>query len=419
MKSSILLFIVSVFLNLNLIAQTYTGPVAKPTSGYGSDGAYSVAVQSFTNPNFSTQAIRVYYPSGIASHVPTLFYSHAFGGNDPSNISGFLNFVAKKGYAVVFVPYQTIGVTVEDRYNNLLQGFIKAARDYPNIIDTTKVGFVGHSFGGGAVFANSYYCFKRLNWGTSGRFIFSMAQWYSYNMPQDSLTNFPLDVKLLSIVYDNDSTNDQRMANDVFNTINIPASEKDYLLVKSDTINGYVYNANHVVPNNAAYDALDYYAYYRLIDAMCDYVFNGNAAGKEVALGNGSASQVTMPGGMKKLVETDTPNIQYDESRFLYPCNSSQNPREQYCTTSSVVENSENTQKLYVFPNPVISSATVFLPSQQFDVEIVDSSGRKRMSRKNVDQSAEINLTSYSKGVYLVKAVLKNGKKQVCKIIKE
>lgn len=161
-----------VLVSLHTLGQTYTGPVAKPTSGYGADGSHSVASVSFTNLNFITKDIVVYYPSGIEAPVPTIFYSHAYGGDDPNNISGFLNFVAKKGYAVVFVPYQTVGVTVAERYTNLLQGFTKAARRYPNIIDTTKVGFVGHSFGGGAVFANAYYCFTTLNWGLSGRFIF-------------------------------------------------------------------------------------------------------------------------------------------------------------------------------------------------------------------------------------------------------
>jgi len=99
-----------------------------------------------------------------------------------------------------------------------------------------------------------------------------MAQWYSYNISQTELQSFPNDVKLLTIVYEDDVTNDQRMANDIFNTINIPASNKDYLRVQSDTIDGYTYTADHVVPNNSAFDALDYYAYYRLLDAMCDYV---------------------------------------------------------------------------------------------------------------------------------------------------
>jgi acetyl esterase/lipase len=51
---------------------------------------------------------------------------------------------------VVFVPYRTVDISVDHRYQTLWEGFIKAATDYPNIIDTQKVGFMGHSFGGGA-----------------------------------------------------------------------------------------------------------------------------------------------------------------------------------------------------------------------------------------------------------------------------
>jgi hypothetical protein len=102
-----------------------------------------------------------------------------------------------------------------------------------------------------------------LNWGESGRFIFASAPYYSFNISQTELQSFPANVKLLTMVYDNDSTNDHRMAIDIFKNINIPASEKDYLLVKSDTINGYVYEAVHGVPNTlSAFDALDYYAIY-------------------------------------------------------------------------------------------------------------------------------------------------------------
>ncbi len=211
MKTNIILLVLLTF-SICLKAQIYAGPIHQPTSGYGADGSYSVASASFANPNFPTEDIRIYYPAGIASKVPTIFYSHGFGGNNPSNIMGLLKFVAQKGYAIVFVPYQTTGVTVPQRYSNLLNGFIKAARDYPNLIDTTKVGFMGHSFGGGSTFANAYYCFTHLNWGESGRFIFASAPYYSFNISQTELQSFPANVKLLTMVYDNDSTNDHRMA---------------------------------------------------------------------------------------------------------------------------------------------------------------------------------------------------------------
>jgi hypothetical protein len=319
-----------------ILFSQYNDPnIPKPASGYGADGSHVPAVISFANPAFPTNTIQIYYPSDIIGKVPTIFYSHAFGGNNSANISGMLNFVASKGYAVVFVPYQTIGPTVEQRYSNLLNGFRKAARDYPNIIDTTRVGFMGHSFGGGASFANAYKCFTENNWGSQGRFIYALAQWYAYNISQTELRAFPADTKLLTEIFDDDSTNDHRLAIDIFNNINISPDEKDCLLLKSDTINNYIYVADHVVPNNNAFNAYDYYAYYRFIDALCDYTFNGNMAAKAVALGNGAASQIQMPGGLKPLVQYDYPLVLYPESKYQFTCSDSQNPRLGQCPSNT------------------------------------------------------------------------------------
>jgi hypothetical protein len=403
------------FYSLQTFGQTYTGPIPKPTSGYGADGNYTVATQSFSNPYFSGHNIVIYYPAGITTPVPTIFYSHAYGGNDPNNISGFLNFVAKKGYALVFVPYQTTGVTIPDRYSNLLNGFIQAAQNYPNIIDTTKVGFVGHSFGGGACYANALYCFNTLNWGQSGRFIFSMAQWYTYNISQTELQSFPSDVKLLSIVYEDDTTNDHRMTNDIFNTINIPASEKDYLRVKSSTISGYTYTADHIVPNNSSFDALDYYAYYRLFDAMCDYVFNGNLTGKGVALGGGSANQITMPGGMPNLVHSEAPTFANEQSTYLFPCTSTENPRIDHC--NDVLSNSEITfNRLFsITPNPAKTIFSVETNKSISLIEIINQQGQliKASTLK------EIPISDLSNGLYFVKVTFQDKSLSIEKLVKQ
>ncbi len=414
------LFFYTIFLvvigTLTTFGQVYTGPISKPTSGYGSDGIYSIAIESFPNPDFPTENIRIFYPSGITSSVPTIFYSHGFGGYDPVNILGLLNFVARKGYAIVFVPYQASGVTNSQRYNNLLNGFIKAANDFPNIIDTTKVGFMGHSFGGGATFANAYYCFTNLNWGSSGRFIFASAQWYSLNISQTELLTFPNDVKLLTMVYENDITNDHRMANDIFNTINIPAAEKDYLLVKSDTISSYNYEAIHGLPNTAsAFDALDYYAIYRHLDALCDYTFNGSLDGKEVALGNGSSNQISMPGGMNNLIQSDTPNFSNPESVYTYPCNSIQNPRKEHCDEFlSVNDTSTNTQ-IVLFPNPAKSMFYIETDKTISQIEIFNQQGLlvKTANTKNIPISELPN------GLYFVKVNFTDKSLIMCKLIKE
>lgn len=415
MRSFFYTTIFIMLISLTLSSQVYTGPIPKPGSGYGSDGSYTVATQSFPNVNFPAHNIVIYYPAGITSHVPTLFYSHAYGGNDPGNISGFLDFVAKKGYAVVFVPYQTTGVSVQDRYSNLLHGFIKAARNYPSIIDTTKVGFVGHSFGGAAVFANSYYCFKTLNWGQSGRFIFSMAQWYTYNITQAELQSFPTDVKLLSIVYENDDTNDHRMANDVFNTINIPASEKDCLRVKSDTINGYIYLADHVVPNNSAFNALDYYAYYRLLDAMCDYVFNGSPAGKDVALGNGSMNQVSMPAGMHHLVHSEAPAFANAQSTYLFPCDSSLNPRADRCNEVLSVAESSGATRISIYPNPAGTVFNIAADKVISNIDILNTQGQIIKTAN----TANVSISELPDGFYSVKVSFTDNTFRMAKLLKE
>lgn len=312
------------------------GPVSRPTSGYGADGSYTVAKVSFASPTYSGKQVEVFYPKGITSPRPVIFYSHPYGGEESSYNIGLYEFIAKKGYVVVFAPYPTSGVTVDERYNTLWQSFTKAVASYPAIIDTTKVGFMGHSFGGGASFALGYKGFVERGWGEKGRFIFAMAQWYAHQISAAQLQQFPANTKLITEVYDDDVTNDHRLAIDIFKHINIAAAEKDFILVKKTVLPNYTYTAEHNLPNTrTAYDAYDYYVVYRLLDAMIDYSFNGNAAGKNVALGNGSAAQVTLPSyngqALTPLQVTDNPVTTYAQSRYLFPCNSTDNPRVSNC----------------------------------------------------------------------------------------
>ena len=312
------------------------GPISRPTSDYGADGSYSVAKVTFASPLYSGKNVEIFYPQGITYPKPTIFYSHPFGGEESQYNIGLYEFIAKKGYVVVFAPYPTTGVTVDERYNTLWESFKKAATDYPDIIDKTKVGFMGHSFGGGASFGLAYKGFVEEGWGTNGRFIFAMAQWYSFQITQAQLESFPANTKLITQVYDDDVTNDHRMAIDMFKNINIAASEKDFILIRKSALPTYTYIADHVLPNTKdAYDAYDYYGIYRLLDALIDYSFNNNAAGKKVALGNGSAEQVTMPSyegqTLAPLEVTDNPVPQYLQTRYDFRCDSDTNLRGAYC----------------------------------------------------------------------------------------
>lgn len=313
-----------------------SGPIQKPVSGYGADGKNKVAVISFPSPAYAGKNVDIFYPAGITAPVPVIFYCHPFGGEDSTGNMGLYEFIAKKGYAVVFSPYPTLNATVDQRYNCLWLGFKKAVTDYPTIIDTKKAGFVGYSFGGGAAISLAWRGFVTEGWGANGRFVFTYAPYYSYQLTDSMLQTFPSNTKLLTEIYDDDVINDHRMAIDIFRNIAIPAAEKDFLLVKSATIAGYNYVADHSLPNSrTAFDAYDYYAIYRLLDGLIDYSFNGSANGKNTALGHGSAEQVTMPSfngqTLPALIETGTPVPLYLQSKYLYSCGDASNPRVSHC----------------------------------------------------------------------------------------
>lgn len=321
---------------ISYIDDDLAGPVSRPLSGYGKDGTYEVASVSFPSPLYSGKYVTIFYPKGITSPKPAIFYSHPFGGEDSSYNLGLYNFIAKKGYVVVFAPYPTLGVTVDERYNVLWQSFITAVAKYPDIIDTTKVGFMGHSFGGGASFGLGYKGFVEKNWGKNGRFIFAMAQWYSYQLTQSQLHSFPSNTKLISQIYDDDVINDHRMAIDIFKNINISNSEKDFILIKKSVLPLYTYTAEHNLPTTRDnIDAYDYYGIYRLLDALIDYSFNGNTSAKNVALGNGSIEQISMPSyegtSLAPLIVTDNPTPLYPQSKYQFPCSGQMNPRYEYC----------------------------------------------------------------------------------------
>ncbi|RDI14488.1 T9SS type A sorting domain-containing protein [Flavobacterium sp. AG291] len=404
-----------IVLAANILHAQYNDPnFPKPTSGYGSDGVHTVDVISIVNLNFPGHAIKIYHPQDISTPVPTIFYSHAYGGTDPDNIIGVLEFIAKKGYAVVFVPYPTTtDVTVEERYGQLIAGFRKAVELYPDILNTQKVGFLGHSFGGAASFGIAHECFTVDGWGENGRFIYALAQWYAYNLTPDNLNDFPENTKVLVEVFNDDTTNDHRMAIDIFNHISVSTEEKDFLLVPSSTVNGYTYSAIHNMPNtSAAFDALDYYAYYRFIDAISDYTFNENITGKDMALGNGSAAQLTMPEGMANLQQFENPHAVIDQSNYEFKCSDDLNPRIEYCESVMSIPSYEFSVQL--FPNPI--SDFLFIEIQNSDkikVVLYDTLGHETGIYKANENAIKIDLSHLAGGIYFAEI---NGKKE--KIIK-
>jgi hypothetical protein len=199
---------------------------------------------------------------------------------------------------------------------------------------------------------------------------------------------------------------------DIFNNIAIPDSIKDCLIVYSDTIGGYIYEADHTLPpqytNSGEFDALDFYVTFRLLDALADYSFNGNQTAKNVALGNGSLAQLNMGGQLKNLTHSNNPSPIYPESIYTNPCSDIQNVRSSFCgTIASTEELINETDQLNIYPNPTQGKIS-FIPSLNYNnikISIYSSQGLKIMEVKN---QTNIDLADLNNGVYFTAIVLDN-----------
>ncbi|MBL8933813.1 MAG: hypothetical protein JNM69_04620 [Archangium sp.] len=277
--------------------------VTTTPTDYGMQGALAVQVRSdVANPRWPQEPITVYRPAD-ALQYPVIFYSHAFLGSDHTRIAPMLRRLASAGFNVVFVPYKGLSVTRTEQYATLWEGFRAAATQYGALFDLTRVGFMGHSFGGGATpeLARRAFAAPTLNgltqpWGSSGRFLFIMAPWFSFpalespTATNDDFRDLPLDVKVVVQVFADDDTNDHLIARqDVWDKL--PTGlERSWQVISSDQCGADLLLASHNIPPgdvaNAGDNALDVWGITRHALALADYAVGSKRdAAKEVAFG--------------------------------------------------------------------------------------------------------------------------------------
>ncbi len=315
----------------------YYGPIPPISQGYGSRGPNAVSVVALPNPS-APRNVCVYYPSGQTTKAPVLFLLHGFSSPSAEAYFPLIDFYVSKGYVVVFPIYISDRRDPTENYKFMLDGINFAVEQFANIIDTTRVGYMGHSYGGGATPYLAHQGIIQKGWGSNGSFIFLLAPWYSFSINNTQLAQFTNSTKMIAQIYDNDDEVDNRMAIDIFTHIGIANSEKDFEIVYSDTNSGYTLNADHYTPIKntiiglGSLDTLDYFGIWRQLDALADYSFHNSATAKDIALGNGSTNQILMGtypdgGAVKKMSVSDSPTALHPENFFIHPFSNSLNPR--------------------------------------------------------------------------------------------
>jgi len=280
--------------------------VTAPGDRFGIAGPHVQDVTTFANPVAPTQTVTVHSPRSSGGPWPVLFLSHAFAAGDPELYYGALiERLVSHGAIVVHSSYGTPAAIISApvAYDELWAGFEEAVRRHRESLgmDLSRVGFLGHSYGGGATPEMFRRGVSERGWGANGRFMQIFAPYEVFDIDAEQMAAFPPDTKVLLQVYDDDTTNDHRFAIEhIWNRLtSIPAANRDYVLVHSAANGGCSLPADHGVPMSGGgrygkLDAYDPHAVWRHSVGLMACAFDDDAAGCDVALGHGSQQQTDM-----------------------------------------------------------------------------------------------------------------------------
>jgi uncharacterized protein (TIGR03437 family) len=332
MKKSLFVFLLAVFLNSIVNSQSTNQTTSAPSpflpiqSGYGANGGFPVTEDKFPSPRYDSQNVHVFRPAGVTSKTPVIFFAPGYGNNDPDEYEPLINHIVSRGYSLVYAPFQIVSGDItlhRKRYDTIFAGFEEAVNRYGSSFDLTRAGYAGHSYGAAAALNMAYRGLER-GWGSQALFFFIMAPWYYFDVSLSQFVNFPQHAKVIVQVYEQDGVCDHRVAREIFERINLPSGEKDFMMLMREERPGYKLEADHGTPSGQGTDAHDFYGIYRPLDALADYAFTGSEAGKRVALGNGGAEQRFMglwPDGrpVREMVAGDCANVTRSSLSFIFP----------------------------------------------------------------------------------------------------
>lgn len=263
-----------------------------PLSGdYGGFGVFTVTRQTIPNPDPTAPApVSVFIPENASAQnrVPVVFFAHGFGGTSYVFYEKLLQQLASNGYIVVYSPYTAnLFATHTVRYNQIWNGYLAAAQQNAQIMDTTRVGFAGHSYGAGATPEMTRRAAAQ-GWGANGLFMFIMAAWYNWGT---NLNQIPATTKMIVQVYWDDETNQHLISqNDIWDKLPQITERKWQVIRRSQTY--CALSANHTVPvtdglgqTDAALNGYDAWGVWRRLHAISDYTFTGNQTARNVAFG--------------------------------------------------------------------------------------------------------------------------------------
>lgn len=286
---------------LAVVTVSCTVPPSKGTIDQGSpgaDGPCGVSRRDLWNPVDLRHADVLFEPTGGAApwtggtcgddHRPVVLIAHGYLGTFPEAYQGLIDHLVGNGFVVVF-PGWPVEYDQPHQYEVVDTGFDLAVKTSGRV-DTTRVGVVGHSFGGGM----TPWLVNRVDergWGSKALWAVSFAPWYMFGVGTGAV-DLPERTWLTVVNYDEDVFVDSRLGIDMYRSADLPADQKNYVLVHTDRSEDPAMFADHIGPVSfellpflgvISTDHVDRWAVWRTIDATSRCTLDGTWCDTDLA----------------------------------------------------------------------------------------------------------------------------------------
>ncbi len=218
--------------------------IIKRTYGIAGSSKIAAAVQEseFGNSTIIT-------PVGITAKnpVPVVLFAPGFKNIDYTKYQTLLNFIASHGYAVIFAN-DTNGFSADDLLKHIRQMTSNPA--IKPLLDTSRIGVIGHSSGGG----HAFRILKELSdannegWGENGRFLMALEPWFAFDLTEKELKTLPSNTNIIIQQYGKGGNNIENSTDaripltEYYLLDSIADKQKDYQIFV-DADHGYPYGS--------------------------------------------------------------------------------------------------------------------------------------------------------------------------------
>lgn len=306
---TICLVIMAFFFSLNARGQEVDGPT-QPEEGPGGSGNYQHEEVLFQDFAEQPEGYWLFEPaSPKPESAPVVVFTHGYGAYNPMIYGKWIRHIVRQGNIVIFPRYQknllspnpkkfakNVAIGIRDAYKELEEGDHVKPSDAPLCI-------VGHSYGG-AISAYMSVHFDSLQIPQpKGVLLCAPGTGPFKGGRLDDYKDMPADTKLLIVVNTNDYVVGDELGKLIFNTA-VNTTDRNLLIQHSDqySVNRISSGHNESYSLDEAFDsgvrnmtskralgvskedAVDYYGYWKLFDALMDYTRTGK--NRAYAFGN-------------------------------------------------------------------------------------------------------------------------------------